>query len=263
MTCDTPTRVMLVDDHQVMRDLLRDALEDTGEYQVVAQAADGAEALRVGEEIAPDVIVMDVIMPVMDGIEACREITDRLPDTRVLMLTASNDQDAIVPVHRRRGHRVPAEVLRQGAVAHHPAGGGQRGVPHPSRRGQEIDPGGARWPVRKYPGAVESLDGTGEGNPEAVCPGADLPGDRPGQGHQRADGAQRHVRHPEEVGVQDQAADGGLGRARWTGGRQPGITCSTGYVGECATKRRPDRVRSLGSPVIVYDSRCWVPESSP
>ena len=96
MTCDTPTRVMLVDDHQVMRDLLRDALEDTGEYQVVAQAADGAEALRVGEEIAPDVIVMDVIMPVMDGIEACREITDRLPDTRVLMLTASNDQDAIV-----------------------------------------------------------------------------------------------------------------------------------------------------------------------
>ena len=96
MTCDTRTRVMLVDDHQVMRDLLQDALENTGEYQVVAQAADGAEALRVVDEAAPDVIVMDVIMPVMDGIEACREITDRLPETRVLMLTASNEQEAVV-----------------------------------------------------------------------------------------------------------------------------------------------------------------------
>ena len=47
MTSDTRTTVMLVDDHQVMRDLLRDALEDTGEYEVVAQAADGAEALRM------------------------------------------------------------------------------------------------------------------------------------------------------------------------------------------------------------------------
>ena len=96
MTADAKTRVMLVDDHSIMRDLLRDALEGTGEYQVVAQAADGAEALRMVEEIAPDVIVMDVIMPVMDGIEACREITDRLPETRVLMLTASNEQEAVV-----------------------------------------------------------------------------------------------------------------------------------------------------------------------
>ena len=96
MTCDTRTSVMLVDDHSIMRDLLRDALESTGEYRVVAQAADGQEALRMVEEIAPDVVVMDVIMPVMDGIEACREITERLPDTRVLMLTASNEQDAIV-----------------------------------------------------------------------------------------------------------------------------------------------------------------------
>ena len=96
MATDTRTRVMLVDDHQVMRDLLRDALENTGEYQVVAQAADGAEALRMVEEVAPDVVIMDLIMPVMDGIEACREITDRLPDVKVLMLTASNEQDAIV-----------------------------------------------------------------------------------------------------------------------------------------------------------------------
>ena len=96
MTTDNRTSVMLVDDHQVMRDLLRDALENTGEFQVVAQAADGQEALRLVAEAAPDVIVMDVIMPVMDGIDACREITELLPETRVLMLTASNEKDAIV-----------------------------------------------------------------------------------------------------------------------------------------------------------------------
>ena len=96
MTTGNRTSVMLVDDHSIMRDLLRDALENTGEFEVVAQAADGREALRMVEEAAPDVIVMDVIMPVMDGIEACRQITELLPDTRVLMLTASNEQDAIV-----------------------------------------------------------------------------------------------------------------------------------------------------------------------
>ena len=96
MTTDTRTSVMLVDDHQVMRDLLRDALENTGEFQVVAQAADGQEALRLVAEAAPDVIVMDLIMPVMDGIDACREITELLPCTKVLMLTASNEKDAIV-----------------------------------------------------------------------------------------------------------------------------------------------------------------------
>ena len=96
MTSNNRTRVMLVVDHSIMRDLLRDALENTGEYEVVAQAADGREALGMVEEAAPDVIVMDVIMPVMDGIEACRQITDSSPDTRVLMLTASSEQDAIV-----------------------------------------------------------------------------------------------------------------------------------------------------------------------
>ena len=96
MTTDTRTSVMLVDDHSIMRDLLRDALENTGEFQVVAQAADGQEALRLVEEAAPDVIVMDVIMPELDGIEACRQITELLPGIKVLMLTASNEKDAIV-----------------------------------------------------------------------------------------------------------------------------------------------------------------------
>ena len=96
MTTDTRTSVMLVDDHSIMRDLLRDALENTREFEVVAQAADGREALRLVAEAAPDVIVMDVIMPELDGIEACRQITELLPGVKVLMLTASNEKDAIV-----------------------------------------------------------------------------------------------------------------------------------------------------------------------
>ena len=89
MTSDIRTSVMLVDDHSIMRDLLRDALENTGEFQVVAQAADGQEALRIVQEAAPeaapDVVVMDVIMPEMDGIEACRRIMELLPGTSARM----------------------------------------------------------------------------------------------------------------------------------------------------------------------------------
>ena len=96
MTTETRTSVMLVDDHSIMRDLLRDALENTGEFQIVAQAAGGHEAVDLVQQAVPDVIVMDVIMPDMDGIEACRQITELLPDTKVLMLTASNEKDAIV-----------------------------------------------------------------------------------------------------------------------------------------------------------------------
>ena len=96
MASDNVIRVMLVDDHQVMRDLLRDGLEHTGLFLVVGEAGDGRDAVRVAMEVEPDVIVMDVIIPELDGIEACRQITAALPDTKVLMLTASNETDAIV-----------------------------------------------------------------------------------------------------------------------------------------------------------------------
>ena len=89
-------RVMVVDDHPIVRDGLRDALEASGRFEVVGQAADGEEAVRTVEELGPEVIVMDVMMPGKDGIDACREIMELLPDTRVLMLTASNAEDAVI-----------------------------------------------------------------------------------------------------------------------------------------------------------------------
>ena len=89
-------RVMVVDDHPIMRNGLKDVLEASGRFEVVGQAKDGEEAVSTVEGIEPDVIVMDVIMPNMDGIDACREIMELLPETRVLMLTASTEEDAVI-----------------------------------------------------------------------------------------------------------------------------------------------------------------------
>ena len=87
---------MVVDDHPIVRRGLRDLLEDSGAFEIVAQAADGVEAVSMAAESRPDVIVMDVMMPNMDGVEACREILELLPDTKVLMLTASTEEDAVI-----------------------------------------------------------------------------------------------------------------------------------------------------------------------
>ena len=92
----TPTRVLLVDDHPVMRDGLQQLLERTGDFEVVGYAGDGEAAERVAKEVVPDLVIMDVLMPGRDGIEACREIIDALPDVRVLMLTASTEKDAVL-----------------------------------------------------------------------------------------------------------------------------------------------------------------------
>ena len=90
------TRVMLVDDHEIMRDGLREVLCRSGDYEVVGEAADGQAAVKMALELKPDVIVMDVIMPIKNGIDACREITENLPDTKVLILTAATEDDAAI-----------------------------------------------------------------------------------------------------------------------------------------------------------------------
>ena len=89
-------RVMVVDDHPMMRNGLRDALEASGRFEVVGEAGDGEEAVKTAEELRPDVIVMDVLMPRKDGIDACREIVELPLGTRVLMLTASTEMDAVI-----------------------------------------------------------------------------------------------------------------------------------------------------------------------
>ena len=96
MTSASRTRVMVVDDHPIVRNGLRDVLEASGRCEVVGSAEDGEEALRTMQRLEPQVIVMDVIMPNKDGIDACREIMEVLPGTRVLMLAASSEMDAVI-----------------------------------------------------------------------------------------------------------------------------------------------------------------------
>ena len=96
MAADRQTRVMLVDDHEIMRDGLREVLQRAGDFEVVGEAGDGAAAVRVAQNLKPDVIIMDVMMPLKNGIDACREITEALPDTKVLMLTAASEEDAVM-----------------------------------------------------------------------------------------------------------------------------------------------------------------------
>ena len=96
MTSTNGIRVMLVDDHPIMRRGLQQVPEDSEGFEIVGQAADGVEAVGMAKESRPDVIVMDVMMPKMDGVEACRDILDLLPDTKVVMLTASTEEDAAI-----------------------------------------------------------------------------------------------------------------------------------------------------------------------
>ncbi len=104
-------RVMVVDDHPVMRSGLRDVLEASGRFEVVGQAGDGEEAVKTAEELKPEVIIMDVIMPGKDGIDACREIMELLPDTRVMMLTASSEAVAAGATGYLQKYSRPEELV--------------------------------------------------------------------------------------------------------------------------------------------------------
>jgi len=86
-----PIRVVLADDHAVVRKGIREFLEESGDIRVVAEAADGAEAVALVAEHAPDVAVLDVQMPGLTGIEATRRIKAEFPAVRVLILTAYDD----------------------------------------------------------------------------------------------------------------------------------------------------------------------------
>ena len=96
MSSTDRVRVMVVDDHPIMRNGLRDALEGSGRFVVVGEAEDGEEAVRIVEGLRPQVIVMDVIMPRKDGIDACREVMELVRGTRVIMLTASSEEDSVI-----------------------------------------------------------------------------------------------------------------------------------------------------------------------
>src|SRR5205814_6618614 len=95
---DTPIRVVAVDVHLVVREGLRMMLEVAGKgsFVLVGDAADGATALRVVEETQPDVVLMDLRMPGMDGLEVIEQMRSRWPHIAVVILTTSNEDDLML-----------------------------------------------------------------------------------------------------------------------------------------------------------------------
>jgi len=99
-------RVLIVDDHSVVREGLRMFLVRDPDLEVVGEALDGAEALQQARQLRPDVVVMDLLMPVMDGIAATRAIRRELPETEVLALTSVLESASVV------------EAIRAGAIGY-------------------------------------------------------------------------------------------------------------------------------------------------
>jgi len=89
--------VLIVDDHPVVRQGIISFLEVQDELEVKGEAADGEEAIRVAEELKPDVVLMDIVMPRMDGIEAIRQIKSSRPDTRIIVLTSFAENNKVRP----------------------------------------------------------------------------------------------------------------------------------------------------------------------
>ena len=89
-------RVLIVDDHDLFRSGLRNLLEVEEGIQIIGEAAEGHEALRIVQELTPDVVVMDLNMPGMGGVEATRHITSLAPLTRVVMLTISDEDNDVI-----------------------------------------------------------------------------------------------------------------------------------------------------------------------
>ncbi len=95
-----PIRVILVDDHSMVRMGLSAYFNTVADIQVVGEAGSGEEAVKVVEEQKPDVVLMDLIMPGMDGVEATRQVKHILPSTQVIILTSYHDDEHIFPAIR-------------------------------------------------------------------------------------------------------------------------------------------------------------------
>jgi len=99
-------RLLVADDHQIMREGLRSMLAKQPDMEVVGEAGDGRTTVQLTREISPDVVIMDVAMPYLDGIDATRQINAELPDTKIIALSMHADRPFVY------------EMLRAGAVAY-------------------------------------------------------------------------------------------------------------------------------------------------
>jgi DNA-binding NarL/FixJ family response regulator len=90
------TRVLIADDHPLVRSGLRVLLERDHEFQVVGEAADGYQAIQITQELKPDVVMLDVGMPRLSGIDAAQQITEKIPSTKVIILSMHSDEGYVL-----------------------------------------------------------------------------------------------------------------------------------------------------------------------
>jgi two-component system, NarL family, response regulator LiaR len=106
MTDKNPIRVVLVDDHLQIHRIVRVILGATHDINLVGQAANGQEGITLCEQYQPDIVLMDVVMPVLDGIEATKELHERFPTIKILVLSSFQDHESVYA------------MLRNGAVGY-------------------------------------------------------------------------------------------------------------------------------------------------
>jgi DNA-binding NarL/FixJ family response regulator len=119
-----PIRVLIADDHAVVRGGLRGFFELQEDMEVVGEAADGLEAVALARKLRPDVVLMDLVMPNLNGVEAMRQLREQAPATRAIVLTSFLDQDQVLPAIRAgaAGYLLknvePQELARAVRAAH-------------------------------------------------------------------------------------------------------------------------------------------------
>jgi len=106
MGTKTPIRVLVVDDHRHIHEVISRVLMGIPDIRIVGQAANGTEAIKLCEEVGPDLILMDVVMPELDGMQATERIRNKYPDIKILVLSSFQDHESVY------------QLLRSGAVGY-------------------------------------------------------------------------------------------------------------------------------------------------
>jgi DNA-binding NarL/FixJ family response regulator len=114
-----PFRILLVDDHSHAREAIREILEEYDDFLIIGEAKNGEEAIHLTEELMPDIILMDIQMPFMDGLEATKRIKLKFPYVKIVMITVSDDITDLFDALKKGAQGYLVKNLQSEAWAEH------------------------------------------------------------------------------------------------------------------------------------------------